>query len=201
MTNIISRPPPITRTIGLAILFFWGTASYAEWSLEPQDSSLHFISVKATNIAEVHSFEKIRATINGKGAVKLEIDLASVNTLIPIRDQRMRDYLFEVVAFPKATVYAQILIDDLEKLPSGSSRKTQISANLEFKELKSDLLAEVIVSRLNDKTVMVQSDTPLILSAANLQVENNLERLREIAGLPTISSAIPVTFRLTFSKD
>jgi hypothetical protein len=41
----------------------------------------------------------------------------------------------------------------------------------------------------------------VIVNAANLGLADGLEKLREIAGLPSISKAVPVSFVLVFEKD
>ena len=85
-------------------------SSQANWTLQPSSSHIHFLSVKATHIGEVHSFTKLSGSIQDNGQATLNIDLASVDTLIPIRDQRMRDLLFVVEDHPMAIIKTKIAL-------------------------------------------------------------------------------------------
>ena len=66
----------------------------AGWNLDQSNSSIEFISIKNNQILERHSFQKISGNITSEGLVIVTIDLDSVNTKIPIRDERMRNLFF-----------------------------------------------------------------------------------------------------------
>ena len=93
----------------LALMLYAGIAT-ADWQLNNDQSSLQFASVKNTQFAEVHSFKTLSGGLTKDGNVAINIDLASVDTLIPIRDQRMKEMLFNVVSFPQARVSAWITV-------------------------------------------------------------------------------------------
>ena len=102
------RPKTYTKITLLVVATLTALTANAEWRLDPATSDLYFMSIKATHVGEVHSFETLSGTVDDKGKASLTVDLASVATLIPIRDQRMRDILFEVDRYPSAMVTAQI---------------------------------------------------------------------------------------------
>src|SRR5690606_26511938 len=62
----------------------------AAWQLQPGQSRLNFVSVKNSTHAEVHSFTELRGSVDAQGALTLQVALASLDTGIDIRDQRMR---------------------------------------------------------------------------------------------------------------
>ena len=173
----------------------------ADWQLDPAASDLHFMSIKATHVGEVHSFDTLSGKVDEKGAANLTINLASVATKIPIRDQRMRDMLFEVDRYPTATVTAQIETGPLVSLPAGSELDIELEGDLQFKGQTNPLMTRVKVAKLSDQKVTVRTIAPVVLSAGQLRVTEGLEKLREIAGLPNISFTIPVTFNLTLIKN
>ena len=188
--------------ITLCAMTTWAFLSAnADWQLDPAASDLYFMSIKATHVGEVHSFDTLSGKVDEKGAASLTIDLASVATLIPIRDQRMRDMLFQVDRYPTATVTAQIELDALVTMPTGSEIDIELEADLKFKENTSQIMTKVKVSKLNEQKITVRTIAPVVLSAGQLQVTEGLEKLREIAGLPNISFTIPVTFNLTLIKN
>ena len=193
------------KTLAKITLFAMTTWAFlsanADWQLDPAASDLYFMSIKATHVGEVHSFDTLSGKVDEKGAARLTIDLASVATLIPIRDQRMRDMLFQVDRYPTATVTAQIELDTLVTMPTGSEIDIELEADLKFKENTSQIMTKVKVSKLNEQKITVRTIAPVVLSAGQLQVTEGLEKLREIAGLPNISFTIPVTFNFTLIKN
>jgi hypothetical protein len=46
----------------------------------------------------------------------------------------------------------------------------------------------------------VTTIVPIVVSASQLNLQPGIEALREIAGLPSISYSVPVTFSLTFRR-
>ena len=71
----------------------------ADWYLDNESSRLSFISTKAGNLSEVHRFLTLHGRIDAKGAARLRVELESVSTGIPVRDERLRSLLFDVARF------------------------------------------------------------------------------------------------------
>lgn len=173
----------------------------ASWTLQPSSSHIHFLSIKATHIGEVHSFTKFKGSVQDNGLARIQIDLSSVDTLIPIRNERMRNLLFAINEHPTATINTKISIAEFKDMKIGSEVGTQIEADLEFKGTNNQVIADIIVSRQNESTFTIQSRSPLLLSATDLGIIEGIEKLREIAGLTNISFSIPASFRLTFKEN
>jgi polyisoprenoid-binding protein YceI len=173
----------------------------ASWTLQPSSSHIHFLSIKATHIGEVHSFTKFKGSVQDNGLARIQIDLSSVDTLIPIRNERMRNLLFAINEHPTATINTKISIAEFKDMKIGSEVGTQIEAGLEFKGTNNQVIADIIVSRQNESTFTIQSRSPLLLSATDLGIIEGIEKLREIAGLTNISFSIPASFRLTFKEN
>ncbi len=95
------------------VLFIVPMMAQAGWDLDESNSSIEFISIKNNQISESHNFQKISGSITSEGLVNVTVDLDSVDTKIPIRDERMRNLFFETKLFPSATFSAQIPAADL----------------------------------------------------------------------------------------
>ncbi len=130
----------------------------------------------------------------------MTIQLASVDTLIPLRDERMRELLFQTDMFPTASLSADIDMDALNALEPGGSMDIATSLMLDLHGHQILIATEMIVARLGDHRLMVSSRKPVIVSAASVDLVSGIEALREIAGLPSISKAVPVSFVLTFNE-
>lgn len=186
----------------LALLpVLWAGGAQAGWTLDGDDATLNFVSTKANAAAEVGSFGVLEGGVDDGGNVTISIDLDSVDTAIELRDQRMREMLFETGRYPSATVVAKIDIDAVNDLAVGSSTSLVTEAALRVNEVTLSLTVELDIARLSESRVLVASSKPLIVNAGQVGLLEGVERLREIAGLPSISPAVPVTFLFAFDKD
>jgi polyisoprenoid-binding protein YceI len=174
------------------------TPALADWTLDSESARVHFVSVKAGKIAEVHRFERVRGGLDGDGNVRIEITLASVDTGIEIRNERMQSMLFEVSEFPMAIITAQLAPAAFANLSAGESRVVETAATLALHGRTQALDLAVRVTGARDGGLLVSSVAPVIVNAADFALARGVERLREVAGLPSISPAVPVTFSLAF---
>ena len=173
----------------------------AAWHLDNDNSQVSFVSVKAGDAGEVHHFTEISGGLSANGDATVTIQLASVDTLIPLRDERMRELLFQTALFPTASLSASIDMDALDAIEPGDSMDLNANLELDLRDQKIQLPAEMIVARLGDRKLMVSSRKPVIVNAASVDLVNGIEALREVANLPSISKAVPVSFVLTFEED
>lgn len=171
----------------------------ADWSLNNGASTLSFVSTKAEHVAEVHTFDVLSGEIADDGSVSVTIELASVNTLIPIRNERMQAMLFETNLFPEATIEANIDLDALAAMPPGGSETMQLNFSLSMRDTSRSYTADVMVTRLEDALVATTLK-PIVVTADDFGLQTGVEALREVAGLPSISRAVPVSFTVLFDQ-
>ena len=170
-------------------------SALAGWQLDNNASRLSFVTIKAGDVAEVHHFSELSGSVADTGEARVSVALASVDTLIPIRDERMREMLFKTEMFPTAEVSARLDPDWLANLHSG---RVDTELMLEMAGKSVPFTTTLFVSRLANGAVQVSTSQPLIANAAVLGLTEGVEQLREVAGLPSISKAVPVSFVLTF---
>ena len=182
----------------LAAILFTGVAQ-AHWSLDNDASSLSFVTVKAEHVAEAHTFDSLSGTIGDDGGVEISIELASVNTMIPIRNERMQEMLFETNLFPNATISGSINLEALTGMDAGSSVARQIDFELSLHGQSVALAADVQMTRTGEG-VIVSTLKPIIVMADSFSLVAGVEKLREVAGLPGISRAVPVSFTVVFEE-
>ena len=182
--------------ISSGLLIVSATAS-AQWTLSNEASTLSFVTVKADHVAEVHTFDELSGAIGEDGSVSIEIALASVNTLVPIRNERMQSMLFETGLFPRATITSQINSDGLANMAIGSSEEIGLDFTLELHNQSQIYNATVLVSR-QEAGLIATTLKPIIVNAESFDLVAGVEALREVAGLPSISRAVPVSFTVVF---
>ena len=188
-----SRLRPALAVLGLLLV----QPALADWSLDNARSVVNFISVKNASVGEVHRFGSLAGSVSDDGAVQLVIDLDSVETLIPIRNQRMRELLFETVRFPSATLQASVPAE-LTQLAAGERRIARIDLAVDLHGASRSYAVDVLVSGGADGSLEVALREPLIVQAADFGLDGGVGVLQEVAGLKSISTAVPVTAQLVF---
>ena len=181
----------------IALLLLAAAPAKAQWRLDNAASQLSFVSTKAEHVAEVHTFSYLTGSLERSGALTITIELASVDTLIPIRDERMRAMLFETDIFPEATVTAQVDMPAIRRMAAGESTTADIAFTLELHGTSSDYTAQVLLLRTADG-VIATTLKPIIVNADTFNLLDGVERLRRVAGLPGISRTVPVSFTVSF---
>lgn len=170
------------------------------WTVDSEASELSYVTIKSGEIVEVNSFETLTGSVSADGAAVVEIDLASVSTGIDIRDERMRNVFFEVADNPTATVTAQIDPAAFETLGLGETTSQTLDATVSVKGVEAPITADIDVTRVGEDRVIAVSSAPVVVYADALDLTGGLTQLQELAGLPSITPAVPVTFALTFER-
>ena len=168
----------------------------AGWVIDPARSYVGLASVKNDLIAENHSFTDVTGTIEDSGNAKIVIALASVETLIPIRNERMQAILFEVAQYSHLTVTSNLNLDNFTSLGLGESETDTIDlgVNLHGTDLSKNVLIKV--TRSSDTSYEVTSLGTIVIHASQFALSDGLESLRKVAGLQSIDLMVPVTFDL-----
>ena len=175
--------------------------SWAErWELSTDESHLNFITTKALHVSERNTFDRIHGTVEAMGSVQLIIELDSVNTGISIRDQRVRDLLFRTMIFGTATIRANVDLPRYTELPVGESLITNKKIEIDLNGRKVGVVVDLLVSKLGENKIAVLNRSPLILTGSQFGLVDGIEKLRELAGLPSIGYTVPVTSYLVFRK-
>ena len=181
----------------LAMTFGAGPA-LADWTLDPARSHLTFISIKAQNVAEVHVFKEMSGGVEADGKVTVTLMLDSVDTLVPIRNERMREVLFETTDYKEAVLSATIDPAAISSMGAGDIATITAEGNLSLHGQVQQMTMVMQAAKVADNTVMVAGTKPLVIDAAKFGMSEGVEKLREIAGLDSISNAVPVYYVMTF---
>ena len=182
-------------------LLLASSLSIADWTLDAKSSSLSFVSVKNTAIVEVHQFLALSGSIDEQGAASLTIDMKSVETLIPIRNERMGKMLFDSNSFPSALVTVKLDKATLDTLAAQTGTTLEVKGDLTIKNQSRAVRASLIVSATNDGGVTVSTTQPVLIYANEWGLLPGIDSLKTIAGLTSITPVIPVTFTLKFNQS
>ncbi len=193
--------PLLALSLGLGLGAGLITPSLAGWTMDPSRSHLSFVTIKAKDVGEVNSFQEIAGGIDDDGQVQVAMALDSVETLIPIRNERMREILFQTTNYKDATLTAKVDPAIMAGMAPGEIERISAEAALSLHGQRQPMILDVQAVKLPDGSVMVASVKPLIVDAEKFGLGEGVEKLREIAGLDSISHAVPVSFVLTFTPE
>ena len=185
------------KRLFLSFLMTMGSVfAFAGWEVDPTGSHIGFASVKNDLIAENHTFTELTGRVSVAGDANIKVNLASVETLIPLRNERMQTMLFNIAKFPQATITSEVPVNELSLMATGESSVLDIELliDLHGKELKKSV--PVKVTSIGDNGFDVSSLGPIILHASQFALSDSVDALRKIAGLQSIDLMVPVTFDL-----
>jgi len=187
--------------LGAVALTLLCSTAQAEWTLDGAASSFHYVTSKASAISEINRFRTLAGAIADDGTATLAIDLASVDTAIEVRDQRMRDIVFQVAQYPQATVTVAVDASALDAMQPGTTSTASYKATVDLHGLQADYDADLQVIKLDADTVQVQLARPLLVGAVSFGLAQGVEELKTIAGLPSINPNVVVDFALVYRKQ
>jgi len=198
MNNRIAQR--FTKLLISAVTLIMVPIASADWQLDPDASFLGFGSVKNDLIAENHHFKRLQGAVTSKGLATIIVDLTSVETMIPIRNERMRQMLFKTDQFGIAVVTSQLDIASISSLTTGAQVQQTIDLAINLHGVNLSRSIPVKVVRSSENSYDVTSLGPIFIHASQFALSDGVESLRKIAGLQSIELMVPVTVDLRFTE-
>ena len=189
----------MNKLIASVLLILVSINAQADWQLNNQQSSVNFISIKKSTVGEIHHFKSLSGHIKGDN-ITVSIDLSSVETNVPVRNERMETMLFDVANFATADIKTSIEQSRINALKHGENYLDKINIVVSLHGKSKELETMVNIIKLSDNRVLVYSIQPIIVNASDFDLAAGVEALKTVAKLPSISSAVPVTFSLVFKN-
>ena len=190
---LFSSACALLLTLGVSL------SAQANWYLDGESSRLSFVSTQNANIANVHRFLVLHGKVDRKGQAQLRIEMDSVNSAVPLRDERMRDVLFDFKHFPEAQITAQIDLQPINDLAPDAQLELHLPVTVSLRGKQHTYEAELLATRLDERRFQVVTLEPLMLQAEDFGLQPELETLRKLAGLSAISFSVPVGAVLIFT--
>jgi hypothetical protein len=185
----------------LAFLLLAGAAlsARADWYLDGESSRLSFVSTKNANVSEVQRFLVLHGKVDPEGLAQVEVELESINSGVPLRDERMRQALFQIDRFPDALITTKIDLRPINDLAPGAQLELRLPLMVDLHGKQHEYQAELLATRLDDRRFQVVTLEPLVINAEDFDLAPGLETLRKMAGLSAISLSVPVGAVLIFT--
>ncbi|MBZ9782835.1 YceI family protein [Pseudomonas sp. REP124] len=189
----------VTKTLAILLLSGASLAAQADWYLDGESSRLSFVSTKNANLSEVQRFLVLHGKVDPGGLAQVEVELESINSGVPLRDERMRKELFEIEKFPEALITTQIDLRPINDLASGAQLELRLPLTVDLHGRQHTYNAQLLATRLDDRRFQVVTLEPVVLNAEDFDLAPGVETLRKIVGLSAISLSVPVGAVLIFT--
>lgn len=177
------------------------SAEQALWTLNTEDSGIHFVTVKKEHTGEVSRYTDISGSIAVDGMATFAIDLNSVESNIDVRNERLRNFLFETNILPSMYYNVDINPADIETMSVGATRLDTLAGTLSLHGIHQAVSADVLIVKHADNRVSVSTRAPILVDSKNFDMAGGIEVLRTVANLSAIGEVVPVTFRLVFDAN
>ncbi|RMO84630.1 YceI [Pseudomonas syringae pv. philadelphi] len=172
---------------------------HANWYLDNESSRLSFTSTKDSDVAEVHRFLVLHGKVSNEGLAQVQIEMDSVSTGIPMRDERLREQVFQVHSFPFAQINAQLDMRPINDLAPGAQLELRLPLSVSLRDKTHTYNAELLVTRLDDRRFQLVTLEPLVVHAQDFELVPDFTALRKTAGLSAVSLSVPVGAVLIFT--
>jgi polyisoprenoid-binding protein YceI len=188
------------KLFALALALSSTVATAANWTLDNSQSALNFVSVKNELIAETHSFNQLSGNWDGSN-VTVDIAVNSMDTLIPIRNERIWQYVLHAEKYAAITVSAPLQQETLAKLATGDSVVADVPLAVTIASETVTLTAKLRITKLNANTLQAVTEAPLMLNTNSFKLTAGVAKLQELAGLSSIEPLVPVSFNVRFKQQ
>lgn len=188
------------KVLALALALSSSMVSAASWQLDSSQSALHFVSVKNDVVAETHQFKQLTGNWDGS-KVNISIPVSSLDTLIPIRNERIWQYVLQAEQFAAITVSAELKQDTLATLAISESMLLELPLNVTIATETVALNAKLRITKLSADTLQAVTEAPLMLNTSSFKLTDGVAKLQELAGLKSIDALVPVSFTVRFNQQ
>lgn len=188
------------RALLLIVLLSLGLPVWADWQVEPDYSRVSFVSLRRGEIADVQRFTQVTGAVDRAGNVRVVMPFAELDSGLALRDERMRELLFQADRFPQAEFSGQVDLALWEGLPTGQSRIETVDFQLDLHGHRQRMKAQVMVSKLGETRLQVATLEPVIIKADLFAMAPGLDKLKKAANLPSIAPEVPVSAVLDFQR-
>lgn len=188
------------KLIALSLLLSSQVAMAANWQLDNEKSSLYFVSVKNDVVAETHRFNQLTGSWDGK-TVSIAVPVMSMQTNIPIRNERIWQYVLHAEQFANIQVSVPLSTDSIAALTVNSSMLIDLPLTVTIAKEQATVNSKVRITKLSDNTLQATSETPLMLNTNSFKLTAGVAKLQELAGLKRIDPLVPVSFNVRFTPQ
>lgn len=186
------------KKLVLALALAAGSAQ-AAWQLDSAQSSLHFVTVKNDVVAETHRFTQLQGQWADDGQFRVEIPVQSLDTQIPLRNERMLEHLFQAKQYPLIQATGTLPANKVAALKTGDTLNEKVDMALTLLDQTQTVVVDLALVKLADNRVLAYTKAPVLVKATEFKLDGGVAKLQALAKLNRIELVVPVNFSVQFS--
>jgi polyisoprenoid-binding protein YceI len=180
--------------------------AHAAWRIDNNRSTFNFVTSKAAAsgvaaIEEVQTFKQIDGTIGDNGKLEFDVELGSVETNIPLRNERLKAMLFKVADSPKAVFTGAVDAHRIKAMRVGVLENVDLTGQLTISGRSNPLTASLYVVKLASGVLRVSTSLPIIVNLKDYGLQEDVEALRNVMHLNVLAGSAPVTFSVVLKSE
>ncbi|MBB5722584.1 polyisoprenoid-binding protein YceI [Loktanella ponticola] len=187
----------ILLNTAIASLFMATTAAAETWTMDSGASVVGFGSVKSNSIGEAHTLNVTSGTVADDGTVNVQLDLASIQTNIDVRNERIGEFV--LADETSAQLTASVDTEAMNALGVGEHMITEVEGDLTLLGNDIPVYLDMFIMRTAEDQVLVTSNSMLFVSTEEAGIDAGIDTLMELASLSDITRTLPVTLRFIFN--
>lgn len=82
----------------------------------------------------------------------------------------------------------------------GTTTSMSLPGKIQLHGQSQSIIIEIVAAKLSNNRVIVSAKQPLLIRAQDFALIAGIAKLQSLAGLPSISNTVPVTFVLQFER-
>ena len=169
------------------------------WEFSSGESLLQYLSVKKRHVIEHNHFSQFHVRLHDDNTATMKIDLFSVSSGISVRDERIRNYLFDTDTFAMAE--AEVAFDKtcINLLKPGRTVLCPLTTTLKLHGVERAFESSARIAWVGINTLQVKSQQPVLIKASDYAMLEGIQALKKLAGVDDITETVMVEYLLTFN--
>ncbi|WNC95102.1 YceI family protein [Paraburkholderia sp. FT54] len=143
------------------------SSAHAAWRVDNSESMFNFVTAKApaqgvAAIVEAQRFKQIDGTVRDDGKLEFDVDLGSVETSNPLRNERVKEILFKVAGNPNAVFAGTVDARRFGAMRVGASADVDVNGQLTINGQSNPLTATLRIVKLESGALQVLTSVPIV---------------------------------------
>ncbi|MDE1460902.1 YceI family protein [Spartinivicinus poritis] len=176
----------------------------AAWQVQSEHSKVNFVTEKiftnGKSVKETQLISGVSGQVNDQKQAEIKIDLATIDTKIPIRNDRIKQWVLDTTNYRYATVKADLSGIDEQKLTVGAAKQMEVDGQLTIRETTLPIKLFVKVTKNAAADYLVESYQDTSININQYGGEAGVQQMTKVMGLKSITSVVPVKWALTLKQ-
>lgn len=177
----------------------------AAWQIQDEGSHVNFVTEKIfTNdksVKETQLIKGVVGTVDNQKQAEIKIDFSTIDTKIPIRNQRIKEWVLDTTQFRYGTVKADLSAIDDQKINVGESSQMTVKGDFTIRDKTLPVTLYIKLTKESATEYSVSSYEPTVINTSEFDSNGGVQKMTQVMGLKSINNVIPVSWQLKLTES